>query len=267
MRFRLAHLPVIFNKIIPPEPVGGGTPTVVSVTAPSVTEGTDLVFTVTLSNATIASTDYSYAVAPANGLGNADITGTISTFTLSDGVTKSGTTSGNFTVPIGVSSFTVTFGTVDDALYELNERVSLTVSAINGQGTITDNDPVPVVSIVPSQTALEGGTMTFSVSISSAPGRVVTVNYATSDDTATAGLDYTATSGTLSWSPGESASKTFAVAITSDLVTPEAESFNVDLSSPVACTIGLGAAIGYITDVPDPVLGSASNAFLFTDNG
>ena len=42
-----------------------------------------------------------------------------------------------------------------------------------------------------------------TVTLSAASGKTVTVDYATSNGTATAGSDYTATSGTLTFSAGE----------------------------------------------------------------
>lgn len=56
------------------------------------------------------------------------------------------------------------------------------------------------------------GTATFTVSLSGSYALPVTVDYATADDTATAPGDYTATSGTLTFAPGESV-KTVEVAI------------------------------------------------------
>ena len=48
-----------------------------------------------------------------------------------------------------------------------------------------------------------GAVLSFAVSLSRRIGRTITVDYATSDGTATAGTDYTATSGTLTFAPGE----------------------------------------------------------------
>ncbi len=58
----------------------------------------------------------------------------------------------------------------------------------------------------------------------------VTVNYATSNGTAMAGADYTATSGTLNWADGDLNAKTFAVPILNDLFTEGSETFFVRLS-------------------------------------
>ncbi|HVG34794.1 MAG TPA: FG-GAP-like repeat-containing protein [Pyrinomonadaceae bacterium] len=59
----------------------------------------------------------------------------------------------------------------------------------------------------------------------------VTINYATSDNTASAGSDYTAAAGTLTFNAGET-SKTFSVAITDDTVYEGNETVKLSLSDP-----------------------------------
>src|SRR4030095_6512665 len=66
----------------------------------------------------------------------------------------------------------------------------------------------------------------------------VTVNYATSNGTATAASDYTATSGTLTFIQGET-TKTFSVPILTDNVFEAAETVNLTRSNPTA-----GALLG-----------------------
>ena len=67
----------------------------------------------------------------------------------------------------------------------------------------------------------------------------VTVNYATADGTATAGTDYTAASGTLTFNDGDTEPKTFAIPITDDLWIEGHESINLALINPSG-----GAALG-----------------------
>jgi len=65
-----------------------------------------------------------------------------------------------------------------------------------------------------------------------------TVNYATSDGTANAGSDYTATSGTISFAPGETVQTAKIALLDDDLIEPD-ETFNVTLSNATGnATIG-----------------------------
>ena len=75
----------------------------------------------------------------------------------------------------------------------------------------------------------------------------MTVDYATTDGTAEEGDDYTATSGTLTFAPGEDA-KTIPVPTLEDEMDEGNETFTLDLSNPVGATIGDGTATGTIND-------------------
>src|SRR5262249_47427556 len=65
----------------------------------------------------------------------------------------------------------------------------------------------------------------------------ISVAYATGDNTATAGSDYTATSGTLSFALGE-VSKSIVIPITADTAPEGNEAFNLTLSSPAGALLG-----------------------------
>lgn len=84
-----------------------------------------------------------------------------------------------------------------------------------------------------------GGIATITVTRTGGSDGAVGVHYAMSNGTATAGSDYTAKSGDLSWSDGDSSSKTFTVSITNDSVYEGDEAINLTLSSPTG-----GAALG-----------------------
>jgi CSLREA domain-containing protein len=82
-----------------------------------------------------------------------------------------------------------------------------------------------------------GGTATITVTLNAASGNTVTVDYATSDSTATAGSDYTAVSGTLTFNPGVT-SQTFTVPILDDALEEGNEIVVLTLSNPTNATIG-----------------------------
>ena len=103
-------------------------------------------------------------------------------------------------------------------------------------------------SLSVSDTRAEEGTdetIDFVVTLSRAASETVTVDYATSDGSATAGDDYTATSDTLTFSPGET-SKTVAVRILDDAVDEGEETLTLTLSNPSGAWIEDGEATGTI---------------------
>ena len=73
------------------------------------------------------------------------------------------------------------------------------------------------------------------------------MKYATANGTALAGSDYTATSGLLTFSPGQ-VSKSVVVTVTGDTVKEANETFVMNLSSPTGATIFDGQGVGIITN-------------------
>ena len=127
-------------------------------------------------------------------------------------------------------------------------------------GPLTDTDVVNIqvalnVSIADSQVAEPSSgsvNMVFTVTLNApAPAGGASVNFTTQDQPpaishATAGDDYTTTSGTVTFGPGEQV-KTISVPVLSDNMMSETnETFLVVLSSPVNATITDGTATGTI---------------------
>ena len=90
-----------------------------------------------------------------------------------------------------------------------NPSAGLTISTGTGTGTISNDDSPPTLSISGGSAYeyyLGGfpgyGSVTFTVTLSASSSSTVTVDYSTSDGTATAPSDYTAASGTVTFSPG-----------------------------------------------------------------
>lgn len=171
-------------------------------------------------------------------------------------------TNGTLTFNPGDLTKTVTVLVNGDTIDEPNETFFVNLSNAGnavildsqGQGTINDNDAAPSVSIN-DVTVTEGdsGTTpaTFTVTLSGASGFTVTVNYATADNSATAGSDYQAASGTVTFNPGET-SKQLSVLVNGDTVFEQNESFFVNLSTPVNVSIADGQGAGNINN-DDPL--------------
>jgi hypothetical protein len=87
----------------------------------------------------------------------------------------------------------------------------------------------------------------FTVSLDYPSVNPITVSYATADGSATAGTNYTATSGTIVFAPGET-SKTILIQTLDDGVVDPTRTFTVSLSSPVGATIARGQGTGSILD-------------------
>ena len=129
-------------------------------------------------------------------------------------------------------SDTFTLTPIDDTLVEDDETIKVSIPgskpALEATVTLTDNDK-PYV-IVNNASVKEGDsgttTLTFTARLTDENGRTkpstatTTAAYkvfSESDDTATAGTDYTETAGTLTFAPGET-SKTVDVSVTGDTV-------------------------------------------------
>ena len=154
----------------------------------------------------------------------------------------------------------VTITAVNNDVDAADKEVTVSATATNTQGitnpgsvtlSITDDD-APALSIgdasVTEGDAGESASLTFTVTLTPAATLPVTVDWVTSDGTATAGTDYTAGNGTLTFNIGD-ASRTVSVAVDGDNVDEANETFTVTLSNASSgATIGDGAATGTITD-------------------
>jgi Calx-beta domain/Beta-propeller repeat len=111
--------------------------------------------------------------------------------------------------------------------------------------------PAPLTLSINDVSIIEGNTGTanaiFTVSLADISTQTVTVSYATSDGTATAGSDYASISGTLTFAPGQT-SQTVTVPINGDVLVEPNETFFVNLSNPTIATIARGQGVGTILD-------------------
>ena len=137
----------------------------------------------------------------------------------------------------------------------LSSPIGATLVDAEGTGTIEDDDPMPSVSVPATASVPEGNdtesVAAVDVTLDAPSGRPVTVGYATTNGSATAGADYTAGSGTVEFVPGET-SKTLLVPVVGDLDDESNETFTIDLSSPVNATIDIPSTLVTIVD-NDPI--------------
>ena len=232
------------------DPIGVGTiradpaPSLRIGDATPVAEGDEAVFTVTLTppNEQVVTVDY----------------------TTTDGTAVAdedySATSGTLRFAPGDTSKTIRVPTLRDAVAEPVETFTVVLSNPSGTnvvhdtgvGTITD-EGLPGLSIADAPTVAEGGEAVFPVTLNPASSQVVTVAYATQDGTAVADSDYTATSGTLRFEPGETI-QNIQVATLRDAIAEPSESFTVELSDPVGTAITNSTGAGTIAADAMPAL-------------
>ena len=159
------------------------------------------------------------------------------------------------TIPAGGTEATFAVATVDDAADEPDGGIVATVGAGSGYTVgatasasvaVADDDVSPPELLTKRAIAVEGrdDAAVFQMRLSHAGTAPVSVDWATADGAgewartgpARAGADYTASSGTVSFAPGET-EKTFRVPILDDAVDEGMEYFLVRFSNPRGGTL------------------------------
>ncbi|MFN7414879.1 MAG: beta strand repeat-containing protein, partial [Dolichospermum sp.] len=141
------------------------------------------------------------------------------------------------------SGFTrISSGTVDIGAFEFQPAPNLNLSI---------ND----VTLTEGNSGTKNAT--FTVTLSGETFQPVTVNYATANGTATAGSDYTATTGTLIFNvnPGET-SKQITVSVLGDTLAESDETFFINLSNAINATIADTQGIATITNDDNGSIGN-----------
>lgn len=176
---------------------------------------------------------------------------------------------GQLGFPIGTESTSVTIkiaGDTTDELDEtffvnLNDPTNAVVIDSQGMGTILDDDGPNVAISDTTVTEGDSGTTTarFTVTLDSSSVQTITVDYATGDQSAAAGSDYTDTSGTLTLTAGTT-ERSIEVPITGDTAVEPEETFVVTLSNADNATITVSEAVGtiYNDDYPSLSIGDAA---------
>ena len=142
--------------------------------------------------------------------------------------------------PAGYAAVFVTLPATTDcaapgAVCTADERMLSSAVSATVQGPVT-------LSVADARVReAQGAVLGFTVSLSRAAADAVTVDYATGDGSATAGDDYTAASGTLTFAAGETA-KTVEVAVLDDAHDEGEETLTLTLSNPSPSSVKLADA-------------------------
>ena len=210
----------------------------VSISDASVTEGnssmTNLVFTVSLNKAVSQNVTVDYATSDGTGTAGTDYTEV---------------TSGMVTIPAGMTSTDIIIVVTGETNPEEDETLTLTFSNLSvnaefmdGQSTLTAtgtivDDDMALVSIADTSVA-EGNSgntdLVFTVSLNRAVSQDVTVDYATSDGTATAGTDYTEVTSGMGTIPAGDTSTQITILVTGEATAEPNETMMLTLSNPSA---------------------------------
>jgi hypothetical protein len=219
----------------------------ISINDVTVTEGntgtTNAVFTVSLSSPSSHVITANFSTADSTAAAGSDYVTNSGTLIFNPGETTK-----NITVVINGD----TLAEADETFFvNLSNPMNVMMGDGQGLGTIINDDALPSISINDVAHG-EGDTGTtdavFTVTLSFATGQTVSVNFSTADGTATAGSDYVAQSGVLTFNPGET-TKNITVVINGDRLTEGNEIFFVNLSNPMNATIADGQ--GQITIIDD----------------
>ena len=151
-------------------------------------EGTNLVHSVSLSNASSTAQSYAISLTGNSATAGTDFDNVLANAVFSNGVTYNAVT-GQITVPAGVTSFTVGYTTTQDSIHEVDETTTLTIGGSSGTGTITNDDAVPTIS-VGNNTQVEGTNLVHSVSLSNASSTAQSYAISLTGNSATAGTDF-----------------------------------------------------------------------------
>jgi|LakMenEpi03Aug12_release.lakeMendotaPanAssembly.Ray.scaffolds.fasta_scaffold01843_13 hypothetical protein len=155
--------------------------------------------------------------------------------------------------PFSLNTVTDTNNTETDEYFLVTARArSADMPAIESVGvTIRGTGPAPITLAVVDGSVVEGNSgtkaLTFTIRLSAPVLEPVVVQYATSNGTASAGSDYQAATGEMTFSRGQ-ISKTVSIIVNGDEVVEEAETFRLTVSATLAGRPQTVTATGLIQD-------------------
>ena len=212
-----------------------------------VTEGdsgpTSASFPLTLSSPIGFDLQVDYSTMDGTAVAGTDYTGILSAFVL---------------IPEGSTSSSIDIDVLGDILNEVDETFLVNISAedlapnpftAQATGTIVEDDFPGLQIDDPTVTEGDGGSanLVFNVTLSQAASGTVTVDAATANGSAAAGLDYTGLSQSLTFTPGMT-SQMVVVPVLGEATVETNETVLVNLTNPMGAPIIDGQGVGTITN-------------------
>ena len=231
--------------------------------------GGSLVVSVVRTGGSSGAVSVNYSTANGTAIAGQDFTAVSGSLSWANGETGAKT----FSIPL-----------LNDGLVENNETFGIAIS--NPTGGVTLGQPTSATVTlqsedVPSQPGSiafaqtnygvneANGSVTLSVTRSSGTTGAVSVSYATASGTATAGQDYTSTSGVLSWAAGEGGTKSFVVSLLNDGLFEANEAFSLVLSNVTGGAVLATPTTATVTvesDDPRPTLSFSTEAYQVSES-
>ena len=217
----------------------------ISIGDDSASEGADLVFDLTLSAPVSQAVSLTWSTVGGTATASTDFVAT---------------TSAAVSFPANSTSTRITVQTTADDVVELDEDFTvrlatstpllsgLSIADAEATGTITNDDSATIS--IGDDSASEGDSVDFTVTLSAPVSQAVSLSWATADGAAASSTDYTATTGVVSFS-ANSTTGTITVQTQEDAVVEPDESFSVTISGsslPTNVTIADAEATGTITN-------------------
>jgi uncharacterized delta-60 repeat protein len=207
--------------------------------------------------------------APDKATAGVDYTSTQGTLTFNGGVTSQ-----SFNIPI-----------LNDTLVELDESFSIILTNATGAGATNMLGPLPTSTRVVTATIIDNDLQSGHPSFASTNFNIIesigvaeitlvrlggsigqlSVSVAATNGSAESGLDFTATTNTITWVDGDVAPKTFFVTLLDDLAVEGNETIGLRIFDPFPTNATNGLTSATLTVVEDDAYGTLSFSQLFFD--
>ena len=218
--------------------VSASAPTIALTGATTVNEGSAITYTATLSSAAATAVTIPYTLSGTN-VTTTDFTGQAAL-------------TGNITVAAGATTGTLILNVAADTTTEGTENLTVALSAASAVTTAIADTSIsaPTIALTGAATVNEGGTVTYTATLSSAATSALTIPYTLSGTGITpADFGLTALTGNISVAAGATTG-TLTLNVVADATTEGVENLTVALAAP-ASSATLGTVSSVVTTIAD----------------